>query len=57
MRHFRSIHVPHFPHFSPHIALVSLRDRFTANYGVITVTLTILVGLLMALTFLAIVTR
>jgi hypothetical protein len=57
MRVFKSIHVPHFQHFSPHSALISFRDQLAANYGVVMVTLTILVGLLIALTFWAVVAR
>jgi hypothetical protein len=52
-----SIHVPHLQHFSPRRALVSLRDQLSANYGVVTVTLAILAGLLIALTFWAVVAR
>ena len=57
MRHFSSIHVPHVQHFSPRTALVSVRDQLSANYGVVALTLAILAGLLMALTFWAVVAR
>lgn len=50
-----NLHAPHFQHFSPHSALVSLRDQVSSNYGVVMVTLTILVGLAIALTFLEVV--
>ena len=53
----RSVHVPHFPHFSPRTPLVSVRDRLSANYGRFTVTLTILVALVIAMTLLAVVAR
>lgn len=48
MRLFSSIHVPHFQHFSSRSALGSVRDQLSTNYGVVMITLAILVGLAIA---------
>ena len=55
MRGLNPIHVPHFQHFSVHSALVSARDKLDAHSIEITITLVTLVGLLIALTFFAVV--
>jgi len=57
MRPFSFIHIPHFRHFSPHSAAVSVRDKLSANCVEVTMTLAILIGLLIALTFWAAVAR
>jgi hypothetical protein len=58
MRGLNPIHVPHFQqHFSVHSALVSARDKLGAHSIEITITLVTLVGLLIALTFWAVVAR
>ena len=52
MQRFRSIHVPHFQHFSARSALVSARDQLNAAHGIeVTMTLAILFGLFMLWTF------
>lgn len=51
MRLLNSIHVPQFQRFSPRSALASVRDQLSANYGVVMVTIAILVGLAIAWTF------
>ena len=57
VRHLNSIQVAHFQHFSPRNALVSARDTLSAHSIGITMTLVILVGLLIGLTFWAVVAR
>ena len=57
MRHLNSIHIPHFQHFSARSAFVSARDKFSEHSIEITMTLVILFGLLIALTFWAVVAR
>jgi len=57
MRGLNPIHVPHFQHFSVHSAFVSARDKLGAHSIEITITLVTLVGLLIALTFWAVVAR
>ena len=57
MRHVNTIHIPHFQHFSARSALASARDKFGAHRIEITMTLAILFGLLVALTFWAVVAR
>ena len=51
MRLFNSIHVPHFQHFSPRSAIVWVRAQLSANYGMVMITLAILVGLAIALVY------
>ena len=55
IRRLSSIHVPHFQHLSARSALFS--DKLSAHAMEITMTLVILGGLLMALTFWAVVAR
>ena len=57
MRGLNQIHIPHFQHFSVHSALVSVRDKLDAHSIEMTITLLTLVGLLIALTFWAVVAR
>jgi len=57
MRGLYSIHVPHFQHFSAHRALVSARDKLSAHSIEITMTLAILFGVLIVLSFWAVVAR
>jgi hypothetical protein len=57
MRSFNSIHVPYFQHFSARSAFASARDKFSEHSIEITLTLAILFGLLIALTFWAVVAR
>jgi len=57
MRGFHTIHLPHFQHFSAHSALVAAREKLNDHCVEITMTLTILFGVLMVLTFWAIVAR
>jgi len=57
MRGTHSIHVPHFQHFSARSALVSARDKLSAHSIEITMTLAILFGVLMLLSFWAVVAR
>jgi len=57
MRHVNSIHIPHFQHFSARSAFVSARDKFSEHSIEITMTLAILFGLFIALTFWAVVAR
>jgi len=57
MRGLNSIHVPHFQHVSIHSALVTVRDKLVAHSTGITITLVTVVGLLIALTFWAVVAR
>jgi hypothetical protein len=55
MRRLNAVHVPHFRHFSARSALFS--DKRSTHTIEITMTLVILGGLLMALTFWAVVAR
>ena len=57
MRGFHTIHVPHFQHFSAHSALVSAREKLSAHSIEIGIALTILFGVLMLLSFWAVVAR
>ena len=57
MRGTHSIHVPHFQHFSARSALVSARDKLSAHSIEIAMTLAILFGVLMLLSFWAVVAR
>lgn len=52
---FFNFHAPHFQHFSPHNALVSLREKLSENHIEVAMTLTIMAGLLIVLTFWAVV--
>ena len=57
MRGFHTIHLPHFQHFSAHSALVSVHEKLSDHSFEIAMALTILCGVLMALTFWAVVAR
>lgn len=57
MRGFHTIHLPHFQHFPAHSALVSAREKLSDYSIEITMALTILFGVLMLLTFWAVVAR
>ena len=57
MRSLYSIHLPHFQHFSAHSALVSVRDKLSAHSIEISLTLVILFGVLIVLSFWAVVAR
>ena len=57
MRGFHTIHVPHFQDFSARNALVSAREKLSDHSIEITMALTILFGVLMLLTFWAVVAR
>lgn len=57
MRGFQTIHLPHFQHFSARSAVLSVREKLS-NHGIeITMALTILFGVLMVLTFWAVLAR
>jgi len=57
MQRFHSIHVPHFQHFFAHSSLVSAREKLMDHSIEITMALTILFGVLMVLTFWAVIAR
>jgi hypothetical protein len=57
MRGMHSIHVPHFQHFSARSALVSVHDKLSAHSIEIIMTLAILFGVLILLSFWAVVAR
>ena len=57
MRGFHTIHFPHFPHFSARSALASVHEKLSDHSFEIAMALTILCGVLMALTFWAVVAR
>ena len=57
MRGFYTIPLPHFRHFSARSALVSARERLSDYSIEITLALTVLFGVLMLLTFWAVVAR
>ena len=57
MRGFHTIHLPHFQHFSARSALVSAREKLTDYSIEISMALTILFGVLMLLTFWAVLAR
>ena len=57
MRGFHTIHLPHFQHFSAHSALVSVHEKLRDHIFEIAMALMILFGVLMALTFWAVVAR
>jgi len=57
MRGFHTIHLPHFQHFSARSALVSAHEKLSDYSIEITMALTILFGVLMLLTFWAVVAR
>jgi len=57
MRGFRTSHLPHFPHFSTHSALVSAREKLSDHSTEITMAIAILFGVLIVLTFWAVVAR
>jgi hypothetical protein len=55
MRSFHAIHLPHFQHFSAHNALVSAREKLMDHSMEIAMAVTMLIGVLMVLTFWAVV--
>ena len=55
MRGFHTIHLPHFQHFSTHSAFVSCREKLSAHSIEIIMALAILCGVLIVLTFWAVV--
>ena len=57
MRGFHTIHVPHFQHFSARSALDSAREKLSDHSIEITMALAILFGVLIVLTFWAVVAR
>ena len=57
MRGFHTIHLPHFQHFPARSSLVSAREKLSDYSIEITMVLTILVGVLMLLTFWAVAVR
>ena len=57
MRGFNTIHLPHFQHFSARSALISARERLSDYSIEITLALTVLFGVLMLLTYWAVVAR
>ena len=57
MRGLHTIHLPHFQHFSARSALVSAREKLSDYSIEITLALTVLFGVLMLLTFWAVVAR
>ena len=57
MRGFHTVHLPHFQRFSAHHVVVSILEQLSDHGLEITMVLTILFGLLMALTFWAVVAR
>ena len=57
MRGFYTIPLPHFRHFSARSALVSAREKLSDYSIEITLALTVLFGVLMLLTFWAVVAR
>ena len=57
MRGFHTIHIPHFQHFSARGAFVSAREKLSDYSIEITLALTVLFGVLMLLTFWAVVAR
>ena len=57
MRGFNTIHLPHFQHFSARSAFVSTREKLSDYSIEITLALTVLFGVLMLLTFWAVVAR
>ena len=57
MRGLHSIHAPHFQHFSVHNALVSAREKLSAHSIEISLAFVILFGVLIVLSFWAVVAR
>jgi hypothetical protein len=57
MQRFHSIHVPHFQHFFARSTLVSAREKLIDHSTEITMALAIIFGVLMVLTFWAVVAR
>jgi len=57
MQRFHSIHVPHFQHFLARSTLVSAREKLIDHSIEISMALTILFGVLMVLSFWAVVAR
>ena len=57
MRGFHTIHLPHFQHSSAHSVLLSALEKLSNHSIEITLSFTILFGVLMVLTFWAVVAR
>jgi hypothetical protein len=57
MRGFHTLHLPHLQHFSAHSALVSAREKLSDHSIEITMAFAILFGVLMVLTFWAVIAR
>jgi hypothetical protein len=57
MRGFHTLHLPHFQHFSVHSALVSAREKLSDHSIEITLGIVIVFGVLIVLTFWAVVAR
>jgi len=57
MRGFHTPHLPQFQHFSAHSALVSAREKLSEHSIEITMTIAIVFGVLIVLTFWAVVAR
>jgi len=57
MRGLHSIHVAHFPHLSLRNGLLAARDTLSAHSIEITMTLAVLFGILVMLSFWAVVAR
>jgi len=57
MKGFHTIHVPHFQHFSMRSALDSAREKLSDHSIEITMAFAILFGVLIVLTFWAVVAR
>jgi len=57
MRGFHTIHLPYFQHFSARSVLLSVHEKLSDHSIEITVALTVLFGVLMVLTFWAVLAR
>jgi hypothetical protein len=57
MRGFHTIHLPHFQHFSARSVVVSAHEKLSAHSIEITMTFAILLGVLILLSFWAVVAR
>jgi hypothetical protein len=57
MRGLYSIHVPHFQHFFTRSALVSARDKLSVHSIEIAMTVAVLFGVLILLSFWAVIAR
>jgi hypothetical protein len=57
MRGFHTLHLPHVRHFSAHSALISAREKLSDHSIEIMMAIAILCGVLIVLTFWAVVAR